>query len=109
MVPYFGRPSFKMFIWGKPIRFVYKNWVLACSYGYPYKFEIYTGASKSKDSSKPFGPLIVCSLLSAEKNPTCHRVYFDNFFTSYSLLRYSHENKFWAFGTIRENPTMNAH
>ena len=35
MVPYFGRHSAKMFIRGKPIRFGYKNWVLASSDGYP--------------------------------------------------------------------------
>ena len=34
MVPYFGRHSAKMFIGGKPIRFVFKNWVLASSDGY---------------------------------------------------------------------------
>ena len=38
MVPYFGRNSAKMFIRGKPIRFGYKNWVLASSDSYPYKF-----------------------------------------------------------------------
>ena len=106
MVSYIGRHSSKMFIRGKPIRFGYKNWVLASSYGCPYKFETYTGASKSKDSSKPLGPQVVCSLLSVVKNPTCHRVYFDNFFTSYSLLCYLHENKFREPGTIRENRTM---
>ena len=79
MVPYFAQHSSKMFIWGKPIKFGYKNWVLASSYGYPYKFETYTGASKSKESSKPLGPQVVCSLLSIVKNPTCHRVYYDNF------------------------------
>ena len=62
MVPYFGRHSSKMFIWEKPIRFGYKNWVLTSSYGYPYKFETYTWASKSKDSSKPLGPQVICSL-----------------------------------------------
>ena len=72
----------------------------------PYKFETYTGASKSKDSSKPLGPQVVNSLLSVVKNPTYHRVYFDNFFTSYSLLRYLHENKFRVLGTIRKNCTM---
>ena len=41
MVPYFGKHSAKMFIRGKPIRFGYKNWVLASSDGYPYKFETY--------------------------------------------------------------------
>ena len=30
MAPYFGWNYCKMFIWGKPIRFGYKNWVL-CS------------------------------------------------------------------------------
>ena len=106
MVSYFDRHSSKMFIRGKPLRFGYKNWVLASSYGYPYKFETYTGASKSKDSSKPLGPQVVCSLLSLVKNPTCHCVYFDNFFTSYSLLRYLHENKFRALGIIREKHKM---
>ena len=106
MVPYFGRHSSKMFIRGKPIRFGHKNWFLASSYGYPYKFEIYTGASKSKNSSKSLGPQVACSLLSVVKDPTCHRVYFDNLFTSYSFLRYLHENKFWAFETIRKNRTM---
>ena len=102
MVLYYCRHSSKMFIRGKPIRFEYKNWVLASSYGYPYKFESYTGASNLKDSNKTLGPQVVCSLLSVVKNPTCHRVYFYNFFTFYSLLRYLHENKFRALGTIRE-------
>ena len=44
MVPYFGRHSVKMFIRGKPIRFGFKNWVLASSDGYPYKLGTYTGA-----------------------------------------------------------------
>ena len=86
MVPYFSRHSSKMFIQEKPIRFGYKNLVLASSYDYPYKFETYTGASKSKGSNKPLGLQVVCSLLSVLKNPTCHRVYFDNFFMSYSLF-----------------------
>ena len=79
MVPYFGRHSAKMFIRGKPIRFGYKNWVLASSDGYPYKFETYTGACDTKDSSKPLGPQVVSALLSIVENPACHCVYFDNF------------------------------
>ena len=79
MVPYFSWYSSKMFIQEKPIKFGYKNWVLASSYNYPYKFETYTGASKSKDSSKPLGLQVVCSLLSVVKSPMCHRVYFATF------------------------------
>ena len=82
MVPYFGRHSAKMFIHDKPIRFGYKNWVLASSDGYPYKFKTYIGACDTKDSSKPLGQEDVSALLSIVKNPACHCVYFDNFFHS---------------------------
>ena len=105
MVPHFGRHSAKTFIRGKPIRFGYKNWVLASSDGYPYKFETYTGACDTKDSSKPLGPQVVSALLSIVENPVCHCVYFDNFFTYY-LLRDLHKKNFRALGTIRDSRTM---
>ena len=76
----------RMFIHGKPIRFGSKNWVLASSDGYPYKFETYTGACDTKDSSKPLGPQVVSALLSIVENPACHCVYFDILFASYHLL-----------------------
>ena len=79
MIPCFGRHSAKMFNRGKPIRFGYKNWVLASSDGYPSKFEAYTGACDTKDSSKSLGPQVVSALLSVVKNPACDCVYFDNF------------------------------
>ena len=56
-----------------------KNWVLASSDGYPYKFETYTGACDTKDSSKPLGPQAVSALLLILENPACYCVYFDNF------------------------------
>ena len=62
MVPFFGKHSAKMFIRGKPIRFGYKNWVLASRDGYPYKFETYTRACDTKDSSKPLGSQFVFAL-----------------------------------------------
>ena len=36
----------------------------------------------------------------------CHCVYFDNFFTSYYLLRDLHEKNFKALRNIREGRTM---
>ena len=106
MVAYFDRHSAKMFIRGKPIRFGYKNWVLALSDDYPYKFGTYTGACKTKDSSKPLGSQVVFNLLSIVEKPACHGVYFDNFFTLYLLLRDLHEKGFGALGTIRESRSM---
>ena len=76
----------RMFIRGKPIRFGYKNWVLASSDSYSYKFETYTGACDTKNSSKPLGPQVVSALLSIVENPACHCVYFDILFISYHLL-----------------------
>ena len=106
MVPYFGRHSSKMFIRGKPIRFGYKNWVLASSDGYTYIFETYTGECDTKNSSMHLGPQVVSGLLSIVENPACHCAYFDNFFTSYYLLRDLHKKNFRALGTIREGCTI---
>ena len=74
MVPYFGRHSAKMFIRGRPIRFGYKNWILASSGGYPYKFETYTGACDTKNRSKLLGPQVVSALFLDAENPACHCV-----------------------------------
>ena len=68
-----------MFIRGKPIRLGNKNWVLASSDGYPYRFKTYTGACKTTHSSMPLGPQVVSDLLSIVEDPACHCVYFDMF------------------------------
>ena len=70
------------------------------------KFKTCTGACDTKNSSKPVGPRDVSALLSIVENPACHCVYFDNFFTSYYLLRDLHENNFKALGTICEGRTI---
>ena len=60
MVPYFGKLSLKMLIRKKPICFGYKNWVLALSDVYAFRFETYMGASKSKVSKKLLRPQSCC-------------------------------------------------
>ena len=95
-----------MFIRGKPGIFGYKNWVLASSDGYPYKFETYTGACDTKNSSKPLGPQVVSALLSIVENYACDCVYFNILITSYCLLRDLHEKNFKTLGTMREGRTM---
>ena len=80
MVPYFGRHSAKIFIRGKPIRFGYKNWILASSDGYSYKFGTYTGACKTKDSSNPLDPQVVSDLLSLVKKTCQSLCLFRQFF-----------------------------
>jgi hypothetical protein len=103
MIPFNGRHSCKMFMANKPIRFGYKCWVLCNSNGYPFDFDLYQGAS-----TKRYGPLgshVVLELLKGVHSPQNHQIYFDNFFTSHSLLSQLVDIGFRATGTVRRNRT----
>ncbi|XP_066958591.1 piggyBac transposable element-derived protein 3-like [Macrobrachium rosenbergii] len=82
MVPYYGQHSAKMFIQGKPIKFGYKIWALCGIDGYPYKLQLY--------------------------RVTKHKMYFDNFFTSYVLLKSLAEQNIKVTGTVRDNKNAGA-
>jgi DNA excision repair protein ERCC-6 len=110
MVPYFGKHSSKMFMHMKPIRIGYKLWILASPDGFPFALIIYTGKTAAV-IKRPLGFRVVDSLLQPVKclsDPSKHCVYFDNFFTSYDLVRYLHDQGFKATGTIRQNRTGGA-
>lgn len=111
MVPYFGKSSLKMFIRGKPIRFGFKLWALCAPNGYPYRLQIYTGRD-ANNSSEPLGTRVVKSMvevMSNSSNVESHKLYFDNFFTSYDLLSMLKEAKVKATGTIRQYRTGGLH
>ena len=105
MVPYYGHHSAKMYLRGKPIRFGFKLWVLASDNGYPYNVDVYCGKSVNPEdqSENGLGHRVVTSILGCVSNPLCHEVYFDNFFTSYSLLSSLRAMNIKATGTVREN------
>lgn len=104
MVPYYGHHSCKMFIKGKPIRFGYKIWMLCSHTGYPYYMKIYGGKCEQNKSS-PLGTRVVEELLSIVPHPLQVEVFFDNFFTSYDLLKSLKEKGLRATGTVREGRT----
>lgn len=81
MVKYFGRHPSKQFIRGKPIRFGYKNWMLASSDGFCYAFDIYCGKTQASGKTcEPLGTRVVNHLLNKlDTDPKDHIVYFDNF------------------------------
>lgn len=84
IVQYFGRHRLKQFIRGKPIRFGLKQWALCFSRsGYCFKFDVYQG-STTDNHDLPLGARVVKNLLSDVPKGTC--VYFDNFFSSFSLF-----------------------
>lgn len=105
MVPYFGRHSCKMFIRGKPVRFGFKLWCLTSENGYLFKFLPYGGASTKRVEGLSLGLEVVLSLLEVVDQPRSHKIFFGNFFTSYSLLLMLKEKQFFATGTVRDNRT----
>ena len=107
MVPYYGHHSCKMAMRQKPIRFGYKLWVLATSSGYPCQFEIYQGKNVTPEkveagAPKGLGAGVVLRLLKCLPDATCHRVTFDNFFTSADLVRYLGGKGVRCTGTARD-------
>ena len=108
MLPYFGRNSSKQRIANKPVRMGYKMWVLAESLGYVIKFEPYQGAKNgrsciSSDKQWGLGESVVLSLLSVLPKSPSFTVFFDNFFTSFRLIKHLDNHGFRAAGTLNRN------
>ncbi|XP_066947173.1 piggyBac transposable element-derived protein 3-like [Macrobrachium rosenbergii] len=99
-----------MLIRCKPIRFGYKIWALCSSDGYPHKLKLYRG--KGPDQTKlPLGTRGVKDMMSAIEScsaVTKHEVYFDNFSTSYDLLKSLAEQNIKVTGTVRDNRAAGA-
>ncbi|XP_054720650.1 piggyBac transposable element-derived protein 3-like [Uloborus diversus] len=103
MIPYTGHHSAKMHMWGKPIKFGYKLWVLATAEGYPLNLQVYVGKNIAKKDSRPLGTRVVLDLIHCIENPQKHAIYMDIFFTSIELLEEIKNREFRATRTIREN------
>lgn len=109
MVPYYGRHGAKQFMKGKPIRYGYKLWVGTSRLGYIYWFEPYQGAATniSTDYAKEgvgAGAVLEYARTLRKKWSTQNiHLFFDNFFTSMSLLEILTAKGFYATGTVREN------
>ncbi|GBM38923.1 PiggyBac transposable element-derived protein 3 [Araneus ventricosus] len=119
MVRYFGRHECKMYMKGKPVKFGYKLWILTSFDGYPFYIIPYQGAQKdngsensserldkdmkSKKEKKTLSQTVVENLLSVVETPAKHKIYMDNFFTSYDLFVSLRDKRFFATGTVREN------
>ncbi|CAH1997315.1 unnamed protein product [Acanthoscelides obtectus] len=110
MVKYYGKHSCKQFLRGKPIRFDYKIWCLNTTMGYLVDFEIYQGKSVTPDSviERNFGKAAAPLVKMLEGPPDNIKsfpfsFYFDNLFTSFSLLSYLRLKGYGGTGTMRDN------
>jgi hypothetical protein len=102
MVRYYGRHGLKHFIRGKTIRFGYKLWALCGDSGYCFNFSLYCG-KEAVQSNNPLGTRVVTNMLSVVDDPFGYTIHFDNYFSSYDLLKILKDNGFRATGTIRDN------
>ena len=92
MIPFQGRSSLKQYMPAKPVKRGIKVWCRADSHnGYMCETQVYTGRSESAES--------VLDLSERLRIIT----YFDNFFSSVSLLTTLLEKGLYACGTARQN------
>jgi len=101
MIKFKGRSAMKQYLPMKPIKRGFKVWILADSMnGYVYSFRIYTGKDANRTTS--VGEHVVKDMVKEIKF-TYRQVYFDNHFTTPSLLAYLSKNGIYAAGTVRIN------
>ncbi|GFR31520.1 piggyBac transposable element-derived protein 1 [Trichonephila clavata] len=111
MVRYYGHRFLKQFIRGKSIRFVFKQWAMCCGVtGYCYNADIYEGKPSRiseednlEGDTYGLGVSVILNKISTIDKPEEHCFYFDNFFTSFDLLKNLKERNIPATGTVRCN------
>lgn len=101
MIKFKGRISIRQYMPAKPIKRGYKVWIRADETGFVSEFQIYTGKADGK-VSYGLGERVVIDL-TRELVGGCYHVYFDNFFTSTSLLLSLRKDNIFACGTVRQN------
>ena len=101
MIKFKGRSSMKQYIKSKPIKWGFKAWMrCASSTGYAYHFELYTG--KAASSNLPVGESVVLRLVEGLKN-THATIFFDNFFSSPTLIQKLFDDGLYGIGTVRKD------
>ncbi|XP_046984410.1 piggyBac transposable element-derived protein 3-like [Schistocerca americana] len=101
MVKFKERIAFKQYMPQKPIKRGYKIWVRADKLGHNCDFQIYTGKVEGI-VEKSLGERILRDMCKGLEGKGYH-VYFDNFFTSVSLLQKLKDDRLFACGTIRSH------
>lgn len=106
IIPFRGNLSIKQYVKGKPTPWGVKVFVLCGKSGIAYDFIIYQGASTGLNANHlaTFGLgastiLHLCERIKKEG----HKLYYDNYFSSYQLLQVLKSKKIFAAGTVRVN------
>ncbi|KAL2076345.1 hypothetical protein ACEWY4_028046 [Coilia grayii] len=104
IVPFRGKLSVLQYVKGKPEPWGVKVYFLCGKSGLAYDFLIYQGATTElSDQSKKIlghGAAVVTHLCQRIQNPN-HKLFFDNFFTTYNVLEVLSGKNIQAAGTAR--------
>ncbi|XP_045457152.1 piggyBac transposable element-derived protein 3-like [Melitaea cinxia] len=101
-----ARHNLKRYNPKKPNKWGYKIYVLSGVSGFAYKFEPETGAENKVEFTEPdlgAASNVVVRLSREIPRNKNYRLYFDNYFTSLSLLEYLSKQGILSLGTIRRN------
>ena len=102
MIPFKGRSSMKQFMSKKHVKRGFKVWTRAdATNGYISEFYVYTGKEGNRVETH-LGTRVVKSLTN-QLTGLYHHVYFDNYFTSISLLLDLLKEGIYSCGTMRTN------
>ncbi|XP_068084155.1 piggyBac transposable element-derived protein 3-like [Anabrus simplex] len=110
IVPFRGNLSFKQYVKGKPTPWGVKIFVLCGKSGQAYDFLVYQGSTTEldQDTLKKFGlGASVVLHLAKRIDGEGHKLFYDNFFSSYNLLQLLKSRKICAGGTARLNRFAN--
>lgn len=102
MVKFKGVSSLKQYMPLKPVKRGYKVWTRADSTtGYVFEFDVYTGKRDDKATEVGLGGNVVKHLTQklVDEGFQGH-VAFDNFFSSYEIMQYLHDNNIYATATV---------
>ena len=101
MIPFQGRSSLKQYMPAKPVKRGIKVWCRADAHnGYMCEVQVYTGKSGVVEGG--LGKRVVLDLARRLEGKKYH-IYFDNFFSSVSLLESLLQKGLYACGTARQN------
>ena len=101
MIPFQGRSSLKQYMPAKPVKRGIKVWYRADSHnGYMCETQVYTGKSDGVEGG--LGKRVILDLSKTLEGKKYH-LYFDNFFSSVSLLTTLLEKGLYACVTARQN------
>ncbi|GFY50799.1 piggyBac transposable element-derived protein 4 [Trichonephila inaurata madagascariensis] len=97
MIKFKRRLSLKQYMPKKPIKRGYKVWMRCDSSGFACEFQIYTG--KTEEVERNLGERVIRNL-SQKLLGKNHVLFFDNYFTSYDLLKHLETQNITACGTV---------